>query len=233
MRESWLLAGCVCDGVCQCHGELLLEGWAWVVVTRCRWCKSRCLVELCCVTWFLWLPWLCVGARTGQGRWVWFPSSWCGGLVLESVWWWLIYRGVLDSCRSVAPCLSDVYSSSPGKHNLYPSRPDLSRCLKLIFQRWCIFVIALYMYLGTCCFCYHCKLFVFMFLSVSAPWAPSRVDMCALQILIIIIIIIIIIPPALLKPQHHQQSSILFETSRPQRLWKEPTLLTWLYPQVY
>ena len=32
-----------------------------------------------------------------------------------------------------------------------------------------------------------------MFCSVSAPWAPSRVDMCALQIFIIIIIIIIII----------------------------------------
>ena len=29
--------------------------------------------------------------------------------------------------------------------------------------------------------------------SVSAPWAPSRVDMCALQIFIFIIIIIIII----------------------------------------
>ena len=28
MRESWLLAGCVCDGVCQCCGELLLEGWS-------------------------------------------------------------------------------------------------------------------------------------------------------------------------------------------------------------
>ena len=84
-------AGCWLD-VCQCCGELLLEGWAWVVVTRCRWCKSRCLVELCYVTWFLWLPW------TGQGRWVWFPSSWCGGLVRESVWWWLTYRGVLV-CR--------------------------------------------------------------------------------------------------------------------------------------
>ena len=32
-----------------------------------------------------------------------------------------------------------------------------------------------------------------MFFSVSAPWAPSRVDMCALQIFIIIIIIIIIL----------------------------------------
>ena len=30
-----------------------------------------------------------------------------------------------------------------------------------------------------------------MFFSVSAPWAPSRVDMCVLQIFIIIIIIII------------------------------------------
>ena len=30
-----------------------------------------------------------------------------------------------------------------------------------------------------------------MFFSVSAPWAPSRVDMCELQIFIIIIIIII------------------------------------------
>ena len=111
MRESWLLAGCVCDGVCQCYSELLLEGWAWVVVTRCRWCKSRCLVELCYVTWFIWLPWLCVGARTG----VWFLSSWCGGLVRESVWWWLIYRGVLVCrvlgvpCRYAASCLSDVY----------------------------------------------------------------------------------------------------------------------------
>ena len=33
------------------------------------------------------------------------------------------------------------------------------------------------------------KLFVFMFVSVSVPWAPSRVDMCVLQIFIIIIII--------------------------------------------
>ena len=28
------------------------------------------------------------------------------------------------------------------------------------------------------------------------------------------------------------EQSILFETSRPQRLFSEPTLLTWLYPQV-
>ena len=25
MRGSWLLAGCMCDGVCLCCGELLLE----------------------------------------------------------------------------------------------------------------------------------------------------------------------------------------------------------------
>ena len=29
------------------------------------------------------------------------------------------------------------------------------------------------------------------------------------------------------------EQSILFDTSRPQRLFSEPTLLTWLYPQVY
>ena len=29
------------------------------------------------------------------------------------------------------------------------------------------------------------------------------------------------------------EQSILSETSRPQRLFSEPTLLTWLYPQVY
>ncbi len=27
-RVGWLLAGCVCVGVCQCCGELLLEVWA-------------------------------------------------------------------------------------------------------------------------------------------------------------------------------------------------------------
>ena len=32
---------------------------------------------------------------------------------------------------------------------------------------------------------------------------------------------------------HEDEQSILFETSRPQRLVSEPTLLTWLYPQVY
>ena len=81
--------------------------WAWVVVTRCRWWTSRCIVELCHATWFLWLPWLCVGARTGQGRRVWFPSSWCGGRVRHSVWWWLIYRGVLV-CRVLGDMLRPV-----------------------------------------------------------------------------------------------------------------------------
>ena len=49
MHGSWLLAECVCNGVCQCCGELLLEGWAWVVVTRCRlWKKPMsCGTVLC------------------------------------------------------------------------------------------------------------------------------------------------------------------------------------------
>ena len=51
------------------------------------------------------------------------------------------------------------------------------------------------MYLGTSFFVYaivvHSLYSCFYF--VSAPWAPSRVDMCALQIFIISIIIIIII----------------------------------------
>ena len=37
-------------------------------------------------------------------------------------------------------------------------------------------------------------------LFVSAPWAPSRVDMCALQIFIIIIIIIITFFPIPVLP---------------------------------
>ncbi len=49
-RWSWLLAGCVCAGVCHCCGELLLEGFAWVVVTICRWWRTRdvlCRTVLC------------------------------------------------------------------------------------------------------------------------------------------------------------------------------------------
>ena len=46
-----------------------------------------------------------------------------------------------------------------------------------------MYLIALYM-LSLFIVCIH----VFYF--VSAPWAPSRVDMCALQIFIIMIIII-------------------------------------------
>ena len=59
-----------------------------------------------------------------------------------------------------------------------------------IFQRWCIFVIALYIYLGTSfSFCYHCKLFVFMFflflrLEHPAGWICARYKSLLLLLLL-------------------------------------------------
>ena len=97
--------------------------------------------------------------------------------------------------RSFSVAAPRLWNHLPTKLKSCHSITILSRCLKLILCH----NFSKMMYICNCivhvshnfCFCYHCKLFVFMFFSVSAPWAPSRVDMCALQIFIIIILLLL------------------------------------------
>ena len=82
------------------------------------------------------------------GRWVWFHSSWCGGLPRESVWWWLIYRGVLVCHVLGVPWLLQICCALSLRCILYRIRRECGKhqpCLVCLVCPVCpcVFVVML------------------------------------------------------------------------------------------